>query len=94
MALDVLSPSEEALGERMLGTLIDSTLIFEIDGAFFDPAASKNVAWLAHRILPTLAIQPSANVSYLGRGQSRGNGQGQGWSDVIIVRNRAELFSH
>jgi len=93
MGLDTLDLSDAALGEGMLDAMIDEAPVFEVDGAFFDPAAGKTVARLAHPVLLTLAIHPPTNASYPGRGQTGGM-PGQGWSDATIVRRRAELLSH
>jgi hypothetical protein len=82
LGLDRLLLSHVALGEGMMDAIMDEAPVFEVDGAFYDPAAGKTVARLAHPVLLTLAFHlPSQSAN-------------PGWSDACIVRRRAELLSH
>jgi len=86
MGLDALSISDIAdLADGMMDRMIDEVPVIEVDGTFFDPAASKQVSRLAHPVLLTVTLLP--NNGNPSRAPSNSN------SDPIIVRRRMELLA-
>jgi hypothetical protein len=86
LGLDAESISDVAdLTDGMMDRMIDEVPVFEIDGAFFDPAAGKHVSRLAHPVLLTVTLLP-AGVNSPARQQSVR-------SDTVIVRRRMELLA-
>jgi hypothetical protein len=73
------------LTDGMMDRMIDEVPVFEIDGSFYDPAASKHVSRLAHPVLLTVTLLPAGGTSPV-RQQS-------GRSDTVIVRRRMELLA-
>ncbi|KAG8690675.1 hypothetical protein FRC11_009913 [Ceratobasidium sp. 423] len=45
--------SDVALGEGLVGGVIDETPVFEAEGGFFDPGTGKTVAQLGHPVVST-----------------------------------------
>ncbi|KAF8892284.1 Pleckstrin homology domain-containing protein [Infundibulicybe gibba] len=70
--------------DGMMDRMIDEVPVVEVDGAFFDPAASKNVSRLAHPVLLTVTLLPASSASPR---------QPSVVSDPIIVRRRMELLA-
>jgi hypothetical protein len=84
LGLDAESIEDMAdLTDGMMDRMIDEVPVFEIDGAFFDPAAGKHVSRLAHPVLLTVTLLPAGSSA---RQQS-------GRSDAVIVRRRMELLA-
>ncbi|KAH7914831.1 Pleckstrin homology domain-containing protein [Hygrophoropsis aurantiaca] len=85
MGLDSLAIDDPAdLVDGMMDRMIDEVPVFEVDGSFFDPAASKQVSRLAHPVLLTITLLPQA-------GQSSSKPPKP--SDPVIVRRRMELLA-
>lgn len=85
MGLDSLSIDDAPdLVEGMMDGMIDEVPVIEVDGSFFDPAASKNVTRLAHPVLLTVTLLPQNDTTL--RQQSA-------VSDPVIVRRRMELLA-
>ena len=82
MGLDSLSIGDADLVDGMMDRMIDEVPVFEVDGSFFDPAAGKQVSRLAHPVLLTVTLLPTANS------RSPNN-----TSDPVIVRRRMELLA-
>lgn len=86
MGLDALSISDSPdLADGMMDGMIDEMPVFEVDGSFFDPAATKHVSRLGHPVLLTVTLLPTSSSSP--RGQSTPA------SDPVIVRRRMELLA-
>jgi hypothetical protein len=86
MGLDALAIGESPdLADGMMDRMIDEVPVFEVDGAFFDPAAAKSVSRLAHPVLLTLTLLPPS-----GRAPPK---PPVGGSDPIIVRRRMEILT-
>lgn len=83
MGLDSLSIDDADFADGMMDRMIDEVPVIEVDGSFFDPAASKNVTRLAHPVLLTVTLLPFSNSS---RPPST-------VSDPVIVRRRMELLA-
>jgi len=70
--------------DGMMDGMIDEVPVLEVDGSFFDPAASKNVSRLAHPVLLTVTLlPPSPNQQK----------PPSAVSDPVIVRRRMELLA-
>ena len=87
LGLDALSIDDVAdLTDGMMDRMIDEVPVFEVDGAFYDPAASKHVSRLAHPVLLTVTLLPA--------GASNGPARQQtARSETFIVRRRMELLA-
>ncbi|KAF8635030.1 hypothetical protein AX15_000568 [Amanita polypyramis BW_CC] len=72
----------------MMDRMIDEIPVVEVDGSFFDPAASKQVSRLAHPVLLTVTLMPSLSPS--GANVPRPPSH---TSDPVIVRRRMELLA-
>ena len=93
MGLDALSIGDAAdLTDGMMDRMIDEVPVFEVDGAFFDPAAGKHVSRLAHPVLLTVTLLPAGSASPPRPSHGPG-GAGGGASDPVIVRRRMELLA-
>jgi len=86
MGLDSLAIDDSAdLVDGMMDRMIDEVPVIEVDGAFFDPSANKQVSRLAHPVLLTVTLLPlSGNLSRPPANQA---------SDPVIVRRRMELLA-
>lgn len=85
MGLDSLSLEDSGdFVDGMMDRMIDEVPVFEVDGAFFDPAATKHVSRLAHPVLLTITLLPASGS----RPRTPAGG-----SDPVIVRRRMELFA-
>jgi hypothetical protein len=85
LGLDALNIDDMAdLTDGMMDRMIDEVPVFEVDGSFYDPAAGKHVSRLAHPVLLTVTLLPTAGSP------SR---QPTGRSDAVIVRRRMELLA-
>jgi hypothetical protein len=85
LGFDSLSIDDMAdLTDGMMDRMIDDVPVFEVDGAFYDPAAGKHVSRLAHPVLLTVTLHPA------GGSPTR---QPTGRSDTVIVRRRMELLA-
>ncbi|KAL0572801.1 hypothetical protein V5O48_009166 [Marasmius crinis-equi] len=85
MGLDALAIDDGTdFTDGMMERMIDEVPVVEVDGAFFDPAAGKNVSRLAHPVLLTVTLLPP-------------NGSApkppSTVSDPVIVRRRMELLA-
>lgn len=86
LGLDTLSIQDAAdLTDGMMDRMIDEVPVFEVDGAFYDPAASKHVSRLAHPVLLTVTLLPTGGSSPARQPNAR--------SDAVIVRRRMELLA-
>ena len=86
LGLDALSIEDVAdLTDGMMDRMIDEVPIFEVDGTFYDPAASKHVSRLAHPVLLTVTLLPAGGNSPARQPNVR--------SDTVIVRRRMELLA-
>ncbi|KAI0039358.1 hypothetical protein FA95DRAFT_1684325 [Auriscalpium vulgare] len=85
MGFDALAIEDMAdLTDGMMDRMIDEVPVFEVDGAFYDPAATKHVSRLAHPVLLTVTLLPaSASPQRAPTGNS----------DAVIVRRRMELLA-
>ncbi|KAH8116465.1 Pleckstrin homology domain-containing protein [Phellopilus nigrolimitatus] len=85
MGLDSLSLEDSVdFADGMMDRMIDEVPVFEVDGSFFDPAATKHVSRLAHPVLLTITLMPAVG--------SRPRTPAQG-SDPVILRRRMELLA-
>ncbi|KAI0060210.1 hypothetical protein BV25DRAFT_967949 [Artomyces pyxidatus] len=85
MGFDSLAIDDMAdLTDGMMDRMIDEVPVFEVDGSFFDPAASKHVSRLAHPVLLTVTLLPASNNPPR---------VPPGSSDSVIVRRRMELLA-
>jgi hypothetical protein len=71
------------LVDGMMDRMIDEVPVFEVDGSFYDPTASKQVSRLAHPVLLTITLLPLAPT--LPKPVKP--------SDPVIVRRRMELLA-
>ena len=86
MGLDSLTIDDSTdLVDGMMDRMIDEVPVFEVDGSFFDPSASKQVSRLAHPVLLTITLMPSGGSSSSLRLPKP--------SDPVIVRRRMELLA-
>jgi hypothetical protein len=83
MGLDALSLGETDFVEGMMDRMIDEVPVVEVDGSFFDPAATKQVSRLAHPVLLTVTLLPANNSRTPPANPS----------DPAIVRRRMELLA-
>ena len=89
MGLDALSLEDSAdFVDGMMDRMIDEVPVFEVDGSFYDPAATKHVSRLAHPVLLTITLMPATGSRPRTPGQ-----QQQGASDPVILRRRMELLA-
>ncbi|KAJ3491646.1 hypothetical protein NLI96_g560 [Meripilus lineatus] len=92
MGLDALSIGDVPdLADGMMDRMIDEVPVFEVDGSFFDPQASKHVSRLAHPVLLTVTLLPNSMGG--GGAGSRPRSPLNPPSDPIIVRRRMELLA-
>ncbi|KAF8845095.1 hypothetical protein BDN67DRAFT_542490 [Paxillus ammoniavirescens] len=85
MGLDSLAIEDSAdLVDGMMDRMIDEVPVFEVDGSFYDPAATKQVSRLAHPVLLTITLLPMATP---------GSPRPPKPSDPVIVRRRMELLA-
>ncbi|OAX41524.1 hypothetical protein K503DRAFT_485549 [Rhizopogon vinicolor AM-OR11-026] len=85
MGLDSLTIDEGAdLVDGMMDRMIDEVPVFEVDGSFYDPAASKQVSRLAHPVLLTITLLPLSVAA---------SPKPVKPSDPVIVRRRMELLA-
>jgi hypothetical protein len=85
MGLESLSIEDAPdFADGMMERMIDEVPVIEVDGSFFDPAASKNVTRLAHPVLLTVTLLPMTGSAL--RPPST-------VSDPVIVRRRMELLA-
>ncbi|EPQ56625.1 hypothetical protein GLOTRDRAFT_75412 [Gloeophyllum trabeum ATCC 11539] len=85
MGLESLSIEDPLdLADGMMDRMIDEVPVFEVDGSFFDPQATKHVSRLAHPVLLTVTLLPPSG--------SRPRTPSSG-SDPVIVRRRMELLA-
>jgi len=64
--------------------MIDEVPVFEVDGSFYDPTASKQVSRLAHPVLLTITLLPQSAPT---------SPKPVKPSDPVIVRRRMELLA-
>lgn len=74
----------------MMDRMIDEIPVVEVDGSFFDPAASKQVSRLAHPVLLTVTLMP---ISLSPGGVAAPPRPPSHTSDPVIVRRRMELLA-
>ncbi|KAF9240668.1 hypothetical protein BU15DRAFT_73897 [Melanogaster broomeanus] len=85
MGLDSLAIEDSAdLVDGMMDRMIDEVPVFEVDGSFYDPAATKQVSRLAHPVLLMITLLPIA---------APGSSRPPKPSDPVIVRRRMELLA-
>lgn len=84
MGLDALSLEDSDLVDGMMDRMIDEVPVFEVDGSFYDPAATKHVSRLAHPVLLTVTLLPPSGS----RPRTPSGG-----SDPVILRRRMELLA-
>ncbi|KAH9951186.1 Pleckstrin homology domain-containing protein [Amylocystis lapponica] len=86
MGLDTLSIGDiPDLADGMMDRMIDEVPVFEVDGSFYDPAATKHISRLAHPVLLTVTLLPTTG--------SRPRTPVTNGSDPVIVRRRMELLA-
>lgn len=85
MGLDISGDSPNLM-DGVMDRMIDEVPVFEVDGSFFDPAASRQVSRLAHPVLLTVTLLPVTQ-----RPPASPNTQPP--SDAVIVRRRMELLA-
>lgn len=84
LGFDALNIDDMAdLTDGMIDRMIDEVPVFEVDGAFYDPAAGKHISRLARPVLLTVTLLPVGSSS---RQQTIR-------SDAVIVRRRMELLA-
>lgn len=84
MGLDSLAIDDSPnLVDGMMDRMIDEVPVFEVDGSFYDPAATKQVSRLAHPVLLTITLLPMAAAAP----------NPPKASDPVIVRRRMELLA-
>jgi len=95
MGLDSLSIDDSAdLVDGMMDRMIDEVPVVEVDGSFFDPAASKQVSRLAHPVLLTVTLLPmSAGNNNMNNNNNPSRPVANSASDPVIVRRRMELLA-
>ena len=85
MGLDSLAIEDSPnLVDGMMDRMIDEVPVFEVDGSFYDPAATKQVSRLAHPVLLTITLLPMATSA---------SPKPPKPSDPAIVRRRMELLA-
>ncbi|EIW79368.1 hypothetical protein CONPUDRAFT_138501 [Coniophora puteana RWD-64-598 SS2] len=84
-ALTIDDPTD--LMDGLVDRMIDEVPVFEVDGAYHDPAAGKHVSRLAHPVLLTITLLPAPSS---GTASPRPPGKP---SDSVIVRRRMELLA-
>ncbi|KAF8448963.1 Pleckstrin homology domain-containing protein [Boletus edulis BED1] len=85
MGLDSLVIDDSPnLVDGMMDRMIDEVPVFEVDGSFYDPAATKQVSRLAHPVLLTITLLPMATPA---------SPKPPKPSDPVIVRRRMELLA-
>lgn len=85
MGLDSMTIDDGAdLVDGMMDRMIDEVPVFEVDGSFYDPGASKQVSRLAHPVLLTITLLPQTNTI---------SPKPVKPSDPVIVRRRMELLA-
>jgi len=72
------------LVDGMMDRMIDEVPVFEVDGSFYDPAATKQVSRLAHPVLLTITLLPMTTATSQKPPKP---------SDPVIVRRRMELLA-
>lgn len=72
------------LVDGMMDRMIDEVPVFEVDGSFYDPAATKQVSRLAHPVLLTITLLPMTTAT---------SAKPPKPSDPVIVRRRMELLA-
>jgi hypothetical protein len=85
MGLDITGDSPNLM-DGVMDRMIDEVPVFEVDGSFFDPSASRQVSRLAHPVLLTVTLQPVTQ-----RPPPTPNPTPP--SDAVIVRRRMELLA-
>jgi hypothetical protein len=70
--------------DGMMDRMIDEVPVVEVDGSFYDPAASKQVSRLAHPVLLTITLLPLTTPTPKASSPV---------SDPVIVRRRMELLA-
>lgn len=75
----------------MMERMIDEIPVVEVDGSFYDPAASKQVSRLAHPVLLTVTLMPMSLGA--GGGSAPPRPPPSYTSDPVIVRRRMELLA-
>ena len=91
MGLDALSLGDGPnLMDGMMERMIDEVPVFEVDGSFYDPAASTQVSRLTHPVLLTVTLLP---MQHTARHGTQSPPQQQPPSDPVIVRRRMELLA-
>jgi hypothetical protein len=85
MGLDISGDSPNLM-DGVMDRMIDEVPVFEVDGSFFDPTASKQISRLAHPVLLTVTLMPVSPRSPPTPSQ-------QPTSDAMIVRRRMELLA-
>jgi len=84
MGLESLSLDDSVdFADGMMDRMIDEMPVFEVDGSFYDPAATKHVSRLTHPVLLTITILPNA-------GSRPDSPQG---GDPMIIRRRMEILA-
>lgn len=85
MGLDSLTIEDfPNLVDGMMDRMIDEVPVLEVDGSFYDPAATKQVSRLAHPVLLTITLLPMTTP---------GSPKPPKPSDPVIVRRRMELLA-
>lgn len=85
MGLDISGDSPNLM-DGVIERLIDEVPVFEVDGSFFDPSASRQVSRLAHPVLLTVTLQPVTQRPPVAPNPPP-------TSDAVIVRRRMELLA-
>lgn len=87
MGMDALSLQDSGadMMDAMPDRMIDEVPVFDLDGSYYDPAALKSVARMAHPVLLTVNLLPITN--------SKPKTPIAPLSDPTIIRRRMELFS-
>ncbi|KXN87386.1 Rho guanine nucleotide exchange factor scd1 [Leucoagaricus sp. SymC.cos] len=80
--LSIEDPPDLTYGE--LARMIDEVPVVEVDGSFFDPAATKQITRLAHPVLLTITLLPLSQSAPKPPSTL---------SDPVIVRRRMELLA-
>lgn len=85
MGLESMNIDDGAdLVDGMMDRMIDEVPVFEVDGSFYDPSASKQVSRLAHPVLLTITLLPQTTTP---------SPKPVKPSDPVIVRRRMELLA-
>jgi hypothetical protein len=84
LGLDALNIDDMVdLTDGMIDRMIDEVPVFEVDGAFYDPAAGKHISRLARPVLLTVTLLPTGSPPR----------QQPVRSETVIVRRRMELLA-